>query len=1426
MARPTASSTSTSNVQQPPIASQQHHLPQQQQAAYLGTTAPTSATYYSHAPTYHAYPAYPTYPVSASTAPAPAPASGGLSNLGKEKNTSKSAARSRKASLNYPQYEPGLGMGMGMMGMASASTPALAMPQQQAQAQGSSSSSSSGPKRFGFRPWARRGNSLDVGGGGATTGSGNSNRPSPAAAFTSSAQQQQQQQQYAYGVQGTTYPGGIPNYMYWNPYPSQPIIPRQITYDPTGHSIANMAGVGAGAQGQGQRGPHGDHDPHAPDLRGNTTSDDPDPMTSDDSPSSPDVNVNANRHRDRDRDHHPVAVGKNNSTGSTSQRGLGGHQRKTSEVPTVVISPASPPPTSSDLHDPSSSSQHPSGPSGIIGSDLGQGQGYPSSSSTEPTSTIAGVTYPKSPQPSIKRQFHSGAASNEMDDNNGADPSPAIIPLPMSPSVQGGDGSSMASPRHVPLPFSPPPGAGPSSLGSPSLGGVNRQPSRMSMRRATSPLSSSSHFPPPPSSSQRAAGVDHVEQIGIIPAGINVDMGATDARASGEGVAGGGGHTGAMPSFGGMVNSMGLSSGGGGGPGSNTGTGPGTRGNRQGQGQGQAPGYGHDEDDAPPRVVPMVFSEDFDQQESHSHSHSHGAAAPISASASASGMEGTGRPSRSSNTRSPEARGPHAASAHMHAQQAQSSRPGQGGRMPMQRPGAGRRGYTLPYAPAPNAPGVGKWTYLPPSSEPNAHASAATMTTGPPSRSNGPGAGVGPAAGPGGVSMMMRPQTSRQPTNSSGSPLIDLKTPTDEYPPHPSLTSTGGAPAPAPIPVPTAASVAAAAAGGGGGARGAGTGRSWGDRFRPGASRIRRGKRPPVTGGGIEPHVGAEAYPEAYADPDQDPDADAVPVIPSNVVDLTGGGAGMMGSPPSSSATATPTPQHPIPNPTRTRTRDPSPRLFTRLRRPSTATAPPPPSSGMMGMGPSMLSPTTATGPSPMTAKNLAQQHQQQQQQQQQQWKPSFVSRLRLRRKLPPVHPILTTEAQERQTLGIIPNGVDVDVDADVGGGPSPVDERRPEGERGEQDWERGGGYGRERERERRGEYERERGEEYEQRERGGEYERERERGGEYEQRERGGEYEPRERKRSTPTRANYHHHHRTTPTTTTPTAATAATAPIIPQDVATTGAGATTSADEDNRPPSLTPSDATLSTATIHTPTSSRGFQFSISPPTSYGKKAGAAVVAEANVKPNAQLPTRERERDRERGGEEFQQYPQPFVEKPRRGRSGSASGLATSRGGASGRGKGGERSPEGANNGGGFYRGFPNLSLGRNTKRIMNITFSDDASDPYFTFSNRAPKSVFYRKRLFPTAEHLFQAMRFMSPPTFRAFHQHLGGGQGATEREHIVEEIRACPTVDEALAVARAYEHYQRKDWQSVQLNKVRPSHLVLSIEVIESHTPFDM
>ncbi|KAF8288833.1 DUF1768-domain-containing protein, partial [Clavulina sp. PMI_390] len=77
----------------------------------------------------------------------------------------------------------------------------------------------------------------------------------------------------------------------------------------------------------------------------------------------------------------------------------------------------------------------------------------------------------------------------------------------------------------------------------------------------------------------------------------------------------------------------------------------------------------------------------------------------------------------------------------------------------------------------------------------------------------------------------------------------------------------------------------------------------------------------------------------------------------------------------------------------------------------------------------------------------------------------------------------------------------------------------------------------------------------------------------------------------------------------------------------------------------------------------------------------------------------------------------------------------------------------------------------------------------DPYYSFSPRSPRNVFYRKRVYATAEHLFQAMRFLS-----------------ANNHSEAQAKTSCPTVDEAIALARTHERTQRGDWGAVQFSKL--------------------
>ena len=66
------------------------------------------------------------------------------------------------------------------------------------------------------------------------------------------------------------------------------------------------------------------------------------------------------------------------------------------------------------------------------------------------------------------------------------------------------------------------------------------------------------------------------------------------------------------------------------------------------------------------------------------------------------------------------------------------------------------------------------------------------------------------------------------------------------------------------------------------------------------------------------------------------------------------------------------------------------------------------------------------------------------------------------------------------------------------------------------------------------------------------------------------------------------------------------------------------------------------------------------------------------------------------------------------------------------------------------------------------MTITFTDDPADQYYSFSPRALRSVFYRRKLYPSAEHLFQAIRFLANGS--------SSGRAEREKEAIADEIRS--------------------------------------------------
>ncbi|EKM52582.1 uncharacterized protein PHACADRAFT_261102 [Phanerochaete carnosa HHB-10118-sp] len=74
----------------------------------------------------------------------------------------------------------------------------------------------------------------------------------------------------------------------------------------------------------------------------------------------------------------------------------------------------------------------------------------------------------------------------------------------------------------------------------------------------------------------------------------------------------------------------------------------------------------------------------------------------------------------------------------------------------------------------------------------------------------------------------------------------------------------------------------------------------------------------------------------------------------------------------------------------------------------------------------------------------------------------------------------------------------------------------------------------------------------------------------------------------------------------------------------------------------------------------------------------------------------------------------------------------------------------------------------------------------EPYYEFANFAPHSVRFERKEYPTAEHLFQAHKFLST------------------RPDLAERIRKVPTPRAALEEATRLRKLQRSDWFDVNIS----------------------
>jgi predicted NAD-dependent protein-ADP-ribosyltransferase YbiA (DUF1768 family) len=85
--------------------------------------------------------------------------------------------------------------------------------------------------------------------------------------------------------------------------------------------------------------------------------------------------------------------------------------------------------------------------------------------------------------------------------------------------------------------------------------------------------------------------------------------------------------------------------------------------------------------------------------------------------------------------------------------------------------------------------------------------------------------------------------------------------------------------------------------------------------------------------------------------------------------------------------------------------------------------------------------------------------------------------------------------------------------------------------------------------------------------------------------------------------------------------------------------------------------------------------------------------------------------------------------------------------------------------------------------------VWFSQESPGPYGVFMNHSPHRVLYRNVTYPTAAHLYEAMKFIDT------------------RPDVAEMICACPNVLELTPLAKRFEQFIRQDWPYKHLEFVR-------------------
>ena len=110
------------------------------------------------------------------------------------------------------------------------------------------------------------------------------------------------------------------------------------------------------------------------------------------------------------------------------------------------------------------------------------------------------------------------------------------------------------------------------------------------------------------------------------------------------------------------------------------------------------------------------------------------------------------------------------------------------------------------------------------------------------------------------------------------------------------------------------------------------------------------------------------------------------------------------------------------------------------------------------------------------------------------------------------------------------------------------------------------------------------------------------------------------------------------------------------------------------------------------------------------------------------------------------------------------------------------------------------------RASRPLVTISFNAPG-EKYYGFTNASPFKIYFNKKLYPTAEHLFHAFKFLPPRAGGigvALSEKIRFGSGGIGAK-VAEQVRCIPNAVDASREAERHIDYQREDWDEIELEK---------------------